>query len=121
MANSSPKFTNLLVWQRAHALVLELCKITKSFPKDELFSLTPQMRRAAMSIAANIAEGSKKSRAEFRRFLTISEGSLEEIKYFLILSKDLGYITEEKHEQMTTRANEVGFLLHRLRLSLNQA
>lgn len=85
-------FEDLLVWKKAHAYVLEIYRITKGFPRDEIFGLTAQMRRAAVSIPANIAEGFKKrTPPEKIRLLNISQGSLEESRYYLILAGDLGY------------------------------
>ena len=81
-----------MVWQKAHELVLAIYRLTDSFPDREKFGLSHQMRRAAVSIPANIAEGfGKRSRAEKARFLNIAEGSLEECRYYLILTQDLGY------------------------------
>jgi len=86
------KFQELLVWQKAHSFVLAIYHYTASFPKVEMYSLSTQFRRAAISIAANIAEGyKKKSKLDKARFFNISQGSLEECQYYLILSKDLGY------------------------------
>ena len=85
-------FEDLLVWKKAHAYVLEIYRITKQFPKSEIFGLTAQMRRAAVSIPANIAEGFKKrTPREKIRILNISQGSLEESRYYLILAEDLDY------------------------------
>jgi len=85
-------FEDLLVWKKAHAYVLEIYRITKQFPKSEVFGLTAQMRRAAVSIPANIAEGFKKrTPREKIRILNISQGSLEESRYYLILAEDLDY------------------------------
>jgi four helix bundle protein len=85
-------FEDLIVWQKAHSFVLEIYSITKGFPKEELYALTSQLRRAAISIPANIAEGfSRSSKSEKIRFYNISQGSLSEVKYFLILSKELHY------------------------------
>jgi four helix bundle protein len=85
-------FEDLLVWQKAHAYVLEIYRITKAFPKSELFGLTSQMRRAATSIPANIAEGFKKrTPREKVRILNMAQGSLEESRYYLILARDLSY------------------------------
>lgn len=104
------KFTELIVWQKAHQFVLNVYKATKSFPKEELFGLTSQLRRAASSVPANIAEGYKKrSKADKLRFLNISETSLEEAKYHLILSNDLGYCTSS---ELLKNAEEVGILLN---------
>jgi four helix bundle protein len=85
-------FEDLLVWKKAHPYVLEIYRITKQFPKSEIFGLTAQMRRAAVSIPANIAEGFKKrTPREKIRVLNISQGSLEESRYYLILAEDLDY------------------------------
>ncbi|MBV8212960.1 MAG: four helix bundle protein [Verrucomicrobia bacterium] len=85
-------FEDLLVWKKAHAYVLEIYRITKEFPKSEIFGLTAQMRRAAVSMPANIAEGLKKrTPREKIRILNISQGSLEESRYYLILAEDLDY------------------------------
>jgi len=78
-------FQDLRVWGDAHRLILEIYKVTRSFPEEEKFGLTSQIRRAAISICANISEGYKKSRNDFVRFLMIAQGSLEETKYHLIL------------------------------------
>jgi four helix bundle protein len=112
------KFTDLLVWQKAHKFVVEIYHNTFKYPREELFCLTSQIRRSSVSIPANIAEGTKKSKNDFCRYLTISEGSLEETKYYLILSKDLSYITEAQFNDLTKKAGEIGFLLFRLRKSL---
>lgn len=92
MTKPAKPFTDLIVWQKSHEFVLEVYKYTQQFPKSELYGLTSQFRRAAVSIAANIAEGFKKrGKKDKVRFLNISQGSLEECRYFLILSKDLNY------------------------------
>lgn len=89
------KFQDLLVWRKAHALVLGVYRLTAKYPKHELFGLTSQMRRAAVSVPANVAEGFKKrGRADKARILNIAEASLEELRYYLILSRDLGYTQE---------------------------
>ncbi len=85
-------FRDLIVWQKAHQFVLTVYRLTKDFPKSEIYGLTHQLRRAAVSIAANIAEGfRKRTRAEKARFMNIAQGSLEESRYYLILAGDLGY------------------------------
>jgi len=95
MATQRPaarSFRELVVWQKAHEFVLGVYRLTESFPDREKFGLSHQMRRAAVSIAANIAEGfGKRSHAEKARFLNIAEGSLEECRYYLILAHDLGF------------------------------
>ena len=88
-------FENIIAWQKAHEFTLNVYKTTNKFPKEELFSLTSQFRRAAISIEANIAEGSKRlSRKAKLSFFNISQGSLEECRNYIILSKDLGYLEE---------------------------
>jgi four helix bundle protein len=85
-------FQDLLVWQKAHALVLDVYHLTAVFPKHEMFGLCSQMQRAAVSVPANIAEGFKRrGRADKARFMNIAQASLEECRYFLILARDLGY------------------------------
>ena len=85
-------FEDLIVWQKAHEFVLGTYRFTVLFPKQELYGLSLQMRRAAVSIPANIAEGFKKrGKADKARFMNIAQGSIEECRYYLILSKDLGY------------------------------
>jgi four helix bundle protein len=88
----SQTFQDLQVWQKAHAWVLDVYRLTSKFPREELFGLTSQLRRAAVSIPANIAEGFKKrGKADKARFFNISQGSLEECRYYLLLARDLRY------------------------------
>ena len=90
--NPAKTFEDLIVWQKAHQFVLNVYKYTSSFPKEEIYALTSQFRRAAISIAANIAEGFKKrGKKDKARYYNISQGSLEECRYYLILSSDLNY------------------------------
>jgi four helix bundle protein len=90
--NPAKTFEDLIVWQKAHEFVLRVYQFTDSFPKSELYGLTSQLRRAAVSIAANIAEGFKKAgKADKARFFNTSQGSIEECRYFLILARDLKY------------------------------
>src|SRR6266700_6066144 len=95
MADPRPparSFRDLLVWQKAHRFVLALYAFTAAFPKQETYGLTSQMRRAAVSIPANIAEGfAKRSQPDKARYMKVAEGSLEESRYYLILAHDLGY------------------------------
>ena len=89
-------FRDLVVWQKAHECVLALYRLTSRFPKEEIYGLTSQMRRAAVSIPANIAEGFvKRGRRDKVRFMNIAEGSIEESRYYLILAQDLGYAQTE--------------------------
>lgn len=85
-------FQDLVVWQKAHQFVLDVYQLTDTFPRSELYGLTSQMRRAAVSVPANIAEGfKKKGRADKVRFMNVAQSSLEECRYYLILVHDLGY------------------------------
>ena len=109
---STYSFENLVVWQKAHQFVLTVYTVTKSFPKEELFGLTSQFRRAAISIEANIAEGYKKlGKADKLRFLNISEGSIEECRDYVILSRDLGYIDGQQFDELSYSVEETSKLL----------
>lgn len=89
-------YKDLKVWEKSHLFTVKIYEITKSFPKEELYSLTNQIRRASSSIPANIAEGcGKNSNSDFANFLNIALGSANESEYFLILSKDLKYFDEK--------------------------
>ena len=95
------KFESVLAWQKAHQFVLLVYTITRDFPEDEKFGLTSQFRRAAISIEANIAEGYKKlSKADKLRFFNIAQGSLEECRDYILLSRDLGYITLDQFNNL---------------------
>ena len=114
-------FRKLLVWQRAHQLVLLIYKISESFPKSELFGLTSQIRRAVVSVPANIAEGyAAGGKGQFARYLNIAQGSLAEVEYYLILCQDMKTITSDQYEQSEKLRGETGFLLHRLIQSLEK-
>lgn len=92
MRAKAKSFQDLIVWKKAHEFVLAVYVLTRTFPREELYGLTSQFRRAAVSIPANIAEGfRKKGRADKARFFNIAQGSIEECKYYLILVKDLHY------------------------------
>jgi four helix bundle protein len=102
-------FQELIVWRKAHEFVLGVYALSKGFPRDELYGLTSQFRRAAVSIPANIAEGfKKKGQNDKARFLNIAHGSLEECRYYLILAHDLGY---GDTQQLTQQLEEVSRLL----------
>lgn len=105
-------FTDLIAWQKAHILVLEIYKITKQFPKEELFALVGQMRRAAVSITSNIAEGfTRRHKAEKIHFYSIAHGSLTEIQNQLLIANDVEYIGQEEFELLTEKTTEVHKLL----------
>ncbi|UYZ58672.1 four helix bundle protein [Hymenobacter latericus] len=110
MERGAKSFQELVVWQKAHQLVLAVYRVSESFPKHELFALTAQLRRAAVSVPANIAEGFRKRGLKDKiRFFNTAEGSLEEVQYYFILAQDLGYASTRA---LTEQANEVGRLLH---------
>jgi four helix bundle protein len=92
MRTLSTRFEDLVVWQKAHQFVLATYRLSRTFPRSETYGLSSQFRRAAVSIAANIAEGFKKcTKADKLRFYNIAQGSLEESRYYLLLVKDLEY------------------------------
>ncbi|RJR14825.1 MAG: four helix bundle protein [Nitrospiraceae bacterium] len=106
-------FKDLIVWQKAHNLVISIYKMTTLFPAEEKFGLVSQMRRAAVSVPANVAEGFVKRGIKDKcNFYNIAQGSLEELKYYLMLSKDLGYLKENDH--VLSEAESIGKLLNRL-------
>jgi four helix bundle protein len=105
-------FRELKIWQKAHNLVLRVYKSTRKFPKEELYGLISQMRRAGVSIPANIAEGcGKKGDADFARFLQISMGSASELEYYFLLSQDLGYLSVEESQNLTADVTEIKRML----------
>jgi four helix bundle protein len=113
MRNSRPparSFYDLLVWQKAHQFVLAVYAYTATFPKQETYGLAVQMRRAAVSIPANIAEGfAKRSKPDKARYMNVAEGSLEESRYYLVLARDLGY---GQTDDLRTMLEEVSRLLN---------
>lgn len=105
-------FTNLTVWKRSHQLALMIYKETRTFPNDERFGLISQMRRAAVSISANIAEGcGRGSDSDFARFLQIGVGSASELQCHLLLSRDLKYLGPEMHDELFSKTGEVKKML----------
>lgn len=111
-------FQDLLVWQKAHKFVLGVYRLSENFPKSEIYGLTSQLRRAAVSIPANIAEGfRKKGIADKSRFMNIAQGSLEECRYYLILVQDLEY---GDTNLLTQDLEEVSRLLNAYHRSLQQ-
>ena len=112
-------FRDFKVWEKAHALVLGIYKITKEFPKEEKFGLVSQLRRSASSIPPNIVEGFKrKSKRDYAYFLNLADASLEETKYHVILSKDLDYINGERFDKLNNICDEVGKMLYGLQNKL---
>ena len=106
-------FRTLKVWEKAHALTLTIYKATENFPKHEIYALTSQIQRAAVSIPTNIAEGcGKDSDAELKRYFLISMGSASELEYLLILAHDLGYLPENIFQSMTNDLVEIRKMLN---------
>ena len=110
------RFTDLRVWQRSHKLVLEIYRLTGKFPAEEKFGITSQLRRAALSVPTNIAEGSKRqSNQEYARFLNIAEGSLAETEYLLMVSRELNYIPSKSSEPLLRELSQIAGMLNALR------
>jgi four helix bundle protein len=108
-------FRSLEVWQKAHRMTLAAYRVTKTFPSDERFGLTSQIRRAAASIGANIAEGcGRRGDAEFHRFLQMAMGSASELEYHLLLSRDLEYLDSANHKELTAEVTRVKRMLSSL-------
>jgi len=106
-------FRDLIVWQKSHEFVLETYRISSAFPKEETYALTSQLIRAAVSIPANIAEGfTKKTLPNKLNYISHSEGSLQEVKYYLILARDLNYINDITFENAINSCEEIGKLLN---------
>lgn len=110
------RFTELKVWRRAHAVTLDVYRLTKSFPNDDRFGLVSQLRRAAASVPTNIVEGSKREHAsDYARFLNIAQGSAVEVEYLLMLSKDLGYLEADAARRLARALDDIARMLHGLR------
>ena len=106
-------FKELLMWQKSHAFVLAVYKITDKFPQTEKFGLVSQFRRAAVSILANIAEGyRRRGKADKLRFFNISQGSLEECRYYIVLSFDLKFINEQEQNNLDSLIEDASKLLN---------
>ena len=107
-------FRELKVWEKAHCLTLSIYRQTRAFPTEERFGVVAQIRRAVASIPTNIAEGcGRKGDREFSRFLVIAAGSASETEYLLFLARDLGYIKEDKYEELNQAVNEIKRILNR--------
>lgn len=114
-------FTDLVVWQKAHDLVLDIYKITKSFPEDEKFGIISQMRRCSTSITANLAEGfGRQGSKEKVQFYTISRGSSVELQDHLLISRDLNYASEGECDELAQKAVVVNKLINGLIRSIHE-
>ncbi|HEY8671886.1 MAG TPA: four helix bundle protein [Terriglobales bacterium] len=112
-------FRDLLVWNKAHALTLNCYRATNDFPKSELYGLTSQIKRAAASVAANIAEGcGKRGNGDFQRFLGIAAGSASEVEYHVLLARDLGFLDSEQYKSLDAAVVEVKRMLASLILKV---
>jgi four helix bundle protein len=106
-------FRNLKVWQKAHALTLEVYRGTRGFPANERFGLTSQLRRSCASVPANLAEGcARGGDADFARFVTIAAGSASETDYHLLLARDLNYLDEATYQPLLAQISEVKRMLN---------
>ncbi len=115
----SRNYRDLIVWKKSIELVSKLYSSTRAFPKEEIYGLTSQIRRAGVSIPANIAEGQgRNSLGEFRQFLGIAQGSLAELETLLIISGNLLYLTPQKKAELLKSCDEIGRLLAGLKNSL---
>jgi four helix bundle protein len=114
-------YTKLQVWQKSHALTVSLYNVTSVFPRQEMFGLTSQMRKAAFSIPANIAEGcGRGTNPEFRQFLHIAMGSANELEYFIFLAKDLNFLAPKQFQTLQPRVNEIKRMLSGLIMSVGK-
>ena len=114
-----PTFTDLRVWDLAYKLSLAVYKATKAFPKEEIYGLTSQMRRSAVSVGANIAEGQKRrTRKDFANFVTTAEGSLAELQHYFMLARDLSLIDQQTYSDLWAQSCEVEKMLCGLQRSL---
>ncbi len=112
---------DLSVWQKTHELVIDIYKLVQVYPNSEKFGIVDQLKRAASSVPANIVEGqSRNTTADYLRFLYNARGSLEEVRYFLILSMDLGFISNDAYAQMEEKCTIASKLLNGLIKSLKQ-
>ncbi len=118
--NKISSVEDLEAFKMSHVLTLKIYEISKEFPSEERFGLIPQIRRAAASIGANLMEGSHRlNRREFRQFAGIAKGSVGDLKYHLLLAKDLGYLSVEKYQELRSGAEEISKMLNGLIRSLS--
>lgn len=115
----SRSYRDLIVWQKSMDLVNKIYSITQSFPKEEMYGVTSQMRRAGISVPANIAEGqARNSKGEFRQFLGIAQGSLAELETLILICQNLGYIQPNNAEELLDNCEEIAKLSAALKRSL---
>lgn len=108
-------FESLKAYREAHLFVIEIYKATKNFPRHELFGLVSQIRRASTSVVANIVEGNARNhKKEFIQFLYLSNGSLEEVKYYLLLARDLDYLNDAQYKHLQDKAENISRMINGL-------
>lgn len=106
---------DLEVWKKAHRLTLEIYSVTKNFPKEETYGIVTQLRRAALAVPTNIAEGgARRTRKEYAQFCSIARGSASEVAYLLLVSRDLGYLNQEAFAQLSDGYDHIARMLTRL-------
>jgi four helix bundle protein len=114
-------FTDLKTWQKSHLLVIDIYKITKDFPKEELYALTSQMRTCAISITSNIAEGFTRSgKKDTLHFYNIAKSSLSELQNHLLIARDVGYLRIDAFENLTERTIEINKMFNGLTRAINK-
>jgi len=114
-------YKELIVWQKSLLLVKHIYLVTKGFPSSELYGLVGQMRRAAVSVPSNIAEGqTRKSHADFSRFLEIAHGSLAELETQMIISKELGYVTQKQFDEYDSMHTEISKMITALKVAISK-
>ena len=121
MTHTARSFEDLVIWQRAHTLVLAVLRSTNGFPREIRFELTSQLRRAAVSVASNIAEGhSRRGDRAFASFVDVAVGSAGELEYLLLLARDLGCLDKERHAALSLSTRELRRMLSAFRRKLEQ-
>jgi len=111
----------LKVWQKAHEIVLEIYRVSTKFPKEERYGLVDQLKRAAYSVPANLVEGqNRNSTKEYLNFLYISRGSLEELRYFLLLSKDLSFLDDVTYNRLEDECRQISQMINAMISSLRK-
>jgi four helix bundle protein len=115
-------YKELKVWRKAHAMTLDIYRVTAGFPKEEMYGLTSQMRRASASVGANIAEGcGRRTDGEMGRFLQIARGSASELEYHVLLASDLHFLKKDDFDRLTNQADEVQRMVTGLMQSVRTA
>ena len=120
MSGAIKSYNDLHAWQKAMDLVEQIYRLTRGFPKEELYGLTSQIRRAAVSVPSNIAEGHCRSRREFLHFLSIAQGSLSEVETQIEIAKRLAYMTVDQQQVLSILASEIGRMMNGLIHSLER-